>query len=1324
MSKRIICGIFAAVFAVSAVNITGMAKSEEDTFPIYKASEYFDESFESKNPNNTPWTWQYYKTGEGYKDMQYPCGWISGYADDLSDGQGKAWVEHSDTNYQFTAAVGRYYMTPQREVNGYTPDIEVRAVRTFTAPYDGRIEVSADDGSGNSRIIGSDKNNPGAYVRILKNETMVWPRNVSENGIQIPCGNGINAGYVAAEKFDLDIRKGDKLYFEVHMGGNKWNTWSKRTYWNPVVQYTDKYEIPSADYQASKYFDESYSSKNPQNGPWTWQYYSPQEGYADMRYPCGWISGYADDLSSGQGKAWVEHSNENYQFAASVGKYYMCPQRNVDGTYDPRIAIRAVRTFTAPHTGKISVTADDGNGNSRILGSAKNKNQGAFVRVMFKGRKVWPLTADLNGERVPAGSEMETGAVNVDETFLDVKKGDKLYFEVHTGGGHYDYNFWDKRTYWDPVIKYVNQSSYADDVKVTDTDGNQLTDYEAVAASGSCNVSVSVSSVYKDYGLLDIAAAVQDKNGKLISVGMEAANLKQDDTHTYNLKLNGINGAEGGSLKLFAFKDMQKLYPVKLDGIDTVLMKSDDSWMPEYNDITGDFYMPYTGMIGTNGGESEYVTAGEKKTFSEPVTLHYTDVFKDTISITPESVTKDGCILFEATDFLNKAGVRFRKENSGITGNFNGADIEIPYSGDTAYYDKVNIELSCPITAAGDKLYVSSEYFDCFYGVSVNGQNVSAAINRPEKTIDYEKAMESLTGGEEVLDGEEIYNIKQGNLENDGYEMKSYELTDDKFGKVLRMTTGAKPITAYSYRLWSNTILTAKPYSYRDVLVASFWARATNITDDTGAAYVGVTLERTDSWKKDISYEVQIDSEWKKYYIPAEAAADVKAGGAWLGLHCGFKPQTVEIADFKIVNYGRAVDISSLEKNIKKSETYKGREQNALWREQALKRILKYRTNEVTVKVVDKNGNPVSGAQVNADMTKNSFIFGTEESGYNREKLSPYIADNFNGITASYAKLGSYNETDIKNVHDYAKEHNMFIRGHALVYDDRGFMWNDDSEECKKWDMYKNVYGDTEEEKRSKFDAYIKDRLEKFTDFDHWDVLNEPDTVYQLRRRFGNGFAAEWFKSFDKYNKQNPKQAKAYVNSCAVSGFTKQDRAAKNFADMIDDLKNCGAKIDGGGIQCHLRGIIYPQDLYNQIDTVANSVDEVTITEFDIKAMTADNKVKQEDEPQLEADLVRDILIAAYSNPKTAGFFTWGICDRNQECGLLLDEDYNEKPTYKVWRELVKGEWETKASGITDKNGEFTFRGHLGEYSVSSSGASVPYTLTQGEKGSLTLQLN
>ena len=68
-------------------------------------------------------------------------------------------------------------------------------------------------------------------------------------------------------------------------------------------------------------------------------------------------------------------------------------------------------------------------------------------------------------------------------------------------------------------------------------------------------------------------------------------------------------------------------------------------------------------------------------------------------------------------------------------------------------------------------------------------------------------------------------------------------------------------------------------------------------------------------------------------------------------------------------------------------------------------------------------------------------------------------------------------------MYDFAKAHNMFIRGHALVYDERGFMWNDNSAECRKWNMYENIYGGTEESKKAQFDAYIKDRMEKFTDF-------------------------------------------------------------------------------------------------------------------------------------------------------------------------------------------------------------------------------------------------
>ena len=82
----------------------------------------------------------------------------------------------------------------------------------------------------------------------------------------------------------------------------------------------------------------------------------------------------------------------------------------------------------------------------------------------------------------------------------------------------------------------------------------------------------------------------------------------------------------------------------------------------------------------------------------------------------------------------------------------------------------------------------------------------------------------------------------------------------------------------------------------------------------------------------------------------------------------------------------------------------------------------------------------------------------------------------------------------------------------------------------------------------------------------------------------------------------------------------------------------------------------------------------------------------------------------------------WGICDRNQDHGLLLDEDYNEKPTLEMWKNLVMGEWRTKVSGVTDGNGEFTFRGHLGDYDISvytdsAQKATKSYTLTIDEKG-------
>ncbi len=63
------------------------------------------------------------------------------------------------------------------------------------------------------------------------------------------------------------------------------------------------------------------------------------------------------------------------------------------------------------------------------------------------------------------------------------------------------------------------------------------------------------------------------------------------------------------------------------------------------------------------------------------------------------------------------------------------------------------------------------------------------------------------------------------------------------------------------------------------------------------------------------------------------------------------------------------------EENVKTK--YIGQELGALWREEAYKRIEKYRKNNVSVIVKNQNGDVVNNAKVQITMNKNEFKFGT-----------------------------------------------------------------------------------------------------------------------------------------------------------------------------------------------------------------------------------------------------------------------------------------------------------------------------------------------------------
>ena len=54
----------------------------------------------------------------------------------------------------------------------------------------------------------------------------------------------------------------------------------------------------------------------------------------------------------------------------------------------------AVRTFTAPQTGNITITAADKDGASKIIGISKGTSLSLRVRIMKGSEKVWPADAE------------------------------------------------------------------------------------------------------------------------------------------------------------------------------------------------------------------------------------------------------------------------------------------------------------------------------------------------------------------------------------------------------------------------------------------------------------------------------------------------------------------------------------------------------------------------------------------------------------------------------------------------------------------------------------------------------------------------------------------------------------------------------------------------------------------------------------------------------------------------------------------------------------------------------------------------------------------
>ena len=479
-----------------------------------------------------------------------------------------------------------------------------------------------------------------------------------------------------------------------------------------------------------------------------------------------------------------------------------------------------------------------------------------------------------------------------------------------------------------------------------------------------------------------------------------------------------------------------------------------------------------------------------------------------------------------------------------------------------------------------------------------------------------------------------------------------------------------------------------------DVLLARITMRTLSARQESGESVVYYYFQEAQgAFDKSFITQIGTVENWKTFNIPFVAHKDMLAGEAQIGLAFGSLAQHLEVTGIEILNFGNSVRVEDLPET---RFSYAGREVGAAWREEALRRIEEIRTSPLTVRVVDAEGKPVKGAKVEVSLQQSEFIWGTAvqesllakndaESQAYKKHLKEFFntAVIENGFKAGgWAWDGKHKMNTLLSF-DWLRDNGFRQRGHNLVWP----AWRFNSPLTKHIAMRDSA----------SFDSYIKAQFYERMAYTKgqvvaWDVVNEYMHEKEFFRYLPYSAMVDWFKLAHELDPD----AQLFINEYGMLNCVQSPQNIREYIDTIQTLRSKGAPIHAVGIQGHIgRQPRNPVQVITDLDLFIPTGLPVQITEFDIN--TPDE--------ELQADYMRDFLIAVYSHPVVTGVTLWGFWENAhwKPDAAMFRKDWSAKPSATVWREWVKGKWNTHDKKVTNSAGKVNLRGHLGTYAISVS---------------------
>jgi len=397
------------------------------------------------------------------------------------------------------------------------------------------------------------------------------------------------------------------------------------------------------------------------------------------------------------------------------------------------------------------------------------------------------------------------------------------------------------------------------------------------------------------------------------------------------------------------------------------------------------------------------------------------------------------------------------------------------------------------------------------------------------------------------------------------------------------------------------------------------------------------------------------------------------------------------------------------------------------------KRILEYRTKEVTLIIKDTKGQPVKEREVLIEQVSHAFLFGCNffhwDSTFpaNSEEEKVYrqrFVDVFNYATLPFywgyyePAEGKTREERLKRMSAWCKERGILTKAHPLI-------WH---EVVPNW---ANFSSNTTE---NMLEARVKDIMNKFNGLiDFYDVINESIASPKFDNCVG-----KWIKKIGPVEavreaiswarEANPK-AFLLVNDYDVSDA---------YVNQIAVLKELGFAPDAIGIQSHMHKGVWST---TYLDGILSSFSRLNIPIHFTEMTILSGRLKTDDDwnsyhpgwnstPEGEKKQAEDVVRIysfLFSHPAVEAITWWDLSDYDAWQGApagLLRKDLSPKPAYEELKKLIKGKWWTGPISLkTDIDGRITFRGFMGKYKISIDGKTIDLILDKKSQKEIELKI-